>query len=79
MTEETHTKPLVKPGKGWWRQIGAILIHANFARTWTWEIDDSNEKRRTHYFCVATVQSKDGLKLFEIILGPIILMFGKVK
>jgi len=72
-------KPLVKPGKGWMGQIGPILVHANYARTWTWEIDDSKGKRRVHYFCVATVESQDGLKLLEIILGPIILMFGKVK
>ena len=73
-------KPLIEPREPLSFWVGRLLIHLNFARTWTWADDRDTHRgieRRTHLFAFDYVRTEEPrLSCLMLIVGPLKINVG---
>ena len=69
-------EPLVRPRPPLDLSLGRLVMHANWARTWTWDFDDAAGHRRTEFAGFTRIRDGRGNTAWSVTMGPFKLTFG---
>jgi hypothetical protein len=67
---------LTKPRAGYYFEFCRIIVHVNFAKTWSWAIKREDGDTEAFVFKISLVERKEGGTVLSIVLLPISIFIG---